>query len=97
MPLRPADDKDIIEIDEVITLVEDNLPDGLHLLADSGGMLTRASETTFEALSAGATRVVVRNTFSGEHLPYLVESDLHGYTQSFLETFRDFAQGRGAP
>ena len=56
--------------------------------------LTRESRITFEETGETATRMVVHNTFSGEHLPHLVKQDLQDYTQQFLETFKAFAEGR---
>ena len=82
------------EIDEVLTLLDNNLPAGLRVLAENGGTLTRESTITFEELGDAITRVVVHNRFSGEHVPHLVKQDLHDYTQRFLETFRAFAERR---
>ena len=82
------------EIEEVLTLVENNLPNGFCVVAENGGTLTRESRIAFEQLGDGVTRVTVLNTFSGEHVVHLVKEDLQDYTQQFLETFRAFAESR---
>ena len=82
------------EIDEEATLLENNLPHGFCTLSDNGGTLTRESRITFEEMGEATTRMVVRNTFSGEHVPHLVKLDLQDYTQQFLETFKAFAESR---
>ncbi|HCP44795.1 MAG TPA: hypothetical protein DIU15_02015 [Deltaproteobacteria bacterium] len=82
------------EIEEVLTVVENNLPYGCCVVAESGDKQYRESTITFEAISDSVTRIVVRNQFSGEHVPYLVPQDLHNYTQAFLETFKTFAESR---
>ena len=82
------------EIDEVLTLLENNLPNGFCILAENGGTLTRESRITFEEIDEAITRLVVKNRYSGEHVPHLVKQDLHSYTQQFLETFKAFAQSR---
>ena len=82
------------EIDEVVTLLENSLPNGFCTLAENGGTLTRESKLTFEEIGEAITRIVVRNEFSGEYVPHLVSQDLHEYTQRFLETFKAFAESR---
>ena len=82
------------EIDEVLTLLENNLPNGFCILAENGGTLTRESKITFEEIGEASTRVVVGNTFSGVYVPHLVKQDLHDYTQQFLEMFKAFAENR---
>jgi len=83
------------EIDEVGTLLENNLPHGFCIRADNGGTLTRESRITFEEMGESITRMIVRNTFSGEHIVHLVKPDLQHTTQQFLEAFKAFAERRG--
>jgi hypothetical protein len=82
------------EIEEVLTLVKNNLPNGFCVLADNGGTLTRKSAIAFEQLGETTTRITVLNTFSGEYVGHLVKEDLQNYTQQFLETFRAFAESQ---
>ena len=80
------------EIEEVLTLLENNLPEGLRILADNGGTLTRESSVTFERAEAGYTRVTIENHFRGAHVPTLVEQELWDYTQAFLRVFKTFVE-----
>ena len=82
------------EIDEEITLLENNLPSGFCTRAENGGTLTRESRTTFESIDQNSTRIVVLNSFSGEHVVHLVSEDLHNYTQHFLAAFKTFAENK---
>ena len=84
------------EIDEVLTLMENNLPHGFCVVAEQEGVGTRESVVTFEAIGQGSTRVVVRNHFRGDFVPHLVKGDLQDYTQKFLEAFKAFAESREA-
>ena len=76
----------------MLTLLENNLPNGFCILAENGGTLRRESKITFEEIDETSTRIGVRNKFSGEYVPHLVKQDLHDYTQQFLETFKAFAE-----
>ncbi len=81
------------EIEEVLTLVENRLPEAMCVVATlAGGLLRRESRICFEATGPDTTRLTVHNSFSGAHAPYLVESELQVYTQAFLECFKDFAE-----
>jgi hypothetical protein len=82
------------EIDEEITLMENDLPHGFCTRAENGGTLTRESNVTFQPIDENATRIVVRNTFSGEYVVHLVKQDLQDYTRQYLETFKAFAESR---
>ena len=82
------------EIDEVLTLMENDLPRGLCVVADNGGTLTRESRITFEEVDETTTQLIVWNTFTGEAVPHLVRQDLQDYTQAFLKTFKAFAESR---
>jgi hypothetical protein len=82
------------DIEEILTLVENDLPSGFVVVAENGGTLTRESRVTFERLADRATQIKVLNTYSGEWVVHLVQEDLHSYTQQFLESFRVFAESK---
>ena len=82
------------DIEEILTLVENDLPSGFVVVAENGGTLTRESRVTFRRLTDSATQIKVSNTYSGEWVVHLVPEDLHSYTQQFLESFRVFADSK---
>ena len=82
------------DIEEIITLVENNLPSGFVVLAENGRTLTRESRITFGPLGDSAAQIKVLNTYNGEWVVHLVQEDLHSYTQQFLEAFRVFAESK---
>jgi len=82
------------EIEEVLTLIENTLPDGFTTVSDNGGKLRRVSQFKFEKRGENTTQITVRNTFKGEYSVHLIEEDLQAYTQNFLERFKEFAENR---
>ncbi len=83
-----------MEIEEILTVVDNNLPHDVCVVADNGGTLTRESKIIFEPIDETSTRLRVGNRFSGEYAQHLVKQTLYDYTQQFLETFKAFAESR---
>ena len=82
------------DIEEILTLTDNDLPNGFVVVADNGGMLTRESRVTFKGIADSTTKIEVLNTYSGEWVVHLVEEDLYNYTQQHLKAFKGFAESR---
>ncbi len=81
-----------LKVEEILTLIENDLPSGFVVMADNGATLTRENRITFDPLADSFTQSKVANTFSGDWVVHPIKDDLQKCTQNLLEMFKMFAK-----